>query len=210
MPKKNTGSRALVPAAKTTTYPIANTRIEALQLFRVRERHPKGHGPWQDEHEKIAWVDPATGLHCTILRQRDGALSGWVAVPPGHELFGFSHDAIPSEIGLRVHGGIEEAGACDEHGPESVSVCHPSEAQDDALWWFGFACDKSYDYVPGTGAKALAAENGQTYRTEGYVFEQCTSLARQLAAIGAEGEGSGTPLEPANCAPPVGLDPEGR
>lgn len=209
--KKSTGSRSLVPAAKATTYPIANTKIEALQLFRVRERHPRGVGPWSAEYEKIAWIDPGSGLHCTILRQSAGTLSGWVAVAPDHPLFGYSHDAIPAELALRVHGGIEEACACDESGPENITVCHPNEACGDPLWWFGFTCDKSYDFVPGSGSQALAAENGQSYRTEGYVFEQCRSLARQLTAIekGAAGD-SGTPLDLSNSAPPVGLDRQGR
>lgn len=212
MPKnKQSNSRALVPAGQTTTYPIANTSVEALQLFQVRERHPRGDGPWAGEYEKIAWVDPTYGLHCTILRLASGALSGWVAVDPDHPLFGFSHDAMPAELALRVHGGINQARACDESGPETVKVCHPTEHRGDALWWFGFSCDRTYDFVPGTGSQALAAENGQTYRTEGYVFEQCNSLARQLAAIGNDTSGdSGTPLDLPNAAPPVGLDRQGR
>jgi hypothetical protein len=145
------------------------------------------------------------------LRQPDGSLSRWVGVAPAHPLFVYAHDAVPTDLGLRVQGGIEEAQACDESGPEPISVCHPSEGDGDPLWWFGFACDKTYDFVPGGTTQALAAENGQTYRTEAYVLEQCTGLARQLAAIGSnDGSTNGTPLDLANNAPPVGLDPERR
>lgn len=211
MPRKKTSqSRALVPVAKPTSYAIANTRIEVLQLHRVRDRHPQGHGPWAGEHEKIAWIDPATGLHCTILRQHDGSLAGWVAVPASHPLFGFEHDAIPADFNLSVHGSLQETQMCDEDGPENVSVCHAGK-QSDPLWWFGFTCNHSYDFVPGKGPASLAAENGQTYRTEGYVFEQCSSLARQLDQI-SEGAtpDAGVPLDLATYAPPVGLDKQER
>ena len=229
MPKKKTPtSTALVPVGQTRTYPIAGTAIEATQLFRVPERHPRGDGPWTHEPDKIAWTDPASGLPCTILRATDGTLGGYVGVGEEHSLHGFQVDAVPSALGISPHGGLDHASSC-QSGPEETSICHPedferdrgragrraslSEGEGDApLWWFGFSCDKNHDLVPGRQVSSddLGAENGRVYRDEAYVYRQTTALARQLAALTkAEGEG-GTPLDQSSSSPPVGLDPERR
>lgn len=49
-----------------------------------------GPGPWQDEPDKIQYVDEATGLPCLIVRngKEIGALCGYVGVLPGHPLHG--------------------------------------------------------------------------------------------------------------------------
>ena len=79
MPNKKT-KRALAVSAAPVTYPIANTIVAATQLFQVTERHPDENGPWNDEADKIGWIDERTGRQCIILRQTDGTLSGYVAV----------------------------------------------------------------------------------------------------------------------------------
>ena len=211
----NTPGTALVPVGKTVTYPIASTAIEATQLYHVPARHPRGAGSWQRERDKVAWVDSATGLACTILRDRDGSLGGYVAVTADHPLFGFEADAIPSAFGITPHGGIDQARGC-EDGPEEITICHPRPrptlsarlpAGDD-LWWFGFRCDKNHDYIPRAQvADDLCAENGRVYRTEGYVYGETIKLAGQLAALTGEGGSSGVPLA-TSAAPPIGLDPE--
>ena len=43
--RKAAASQALVPAGGTKTLPIADTQIEATQVFHVPERHPLGDGP---------------------------------------------------------------------------------------------------------------------------------------------------------------------
>lgn len=53
-------------------------------------------------------------------------------------------------------------------------------------------------------------ENGKTYRNEAYVYSQTTRLARQLYAIGNPSATDGTPVDPSDSSPPVGLDPERR
>jgi len=213
MPKKKSTGSALVPSTTPTFYPIADTTISPTQVYHVPKRHPAGDGPWKHEADKIAWSDKATGLACTILRHRDGSLGGYVSVPDSHPLHGFNHDAIPARLGISVHGGLDFGEAC-EDGPEETSVCHPSGASragHDPLWWFGFRCDRSYDYIPGRNPRDndLGAEAGRTYKSEAYVYGQTVKLAHQLKALEGNTGESGISLDLAP-SPPVGLDPESR
>jgi len=206
--RKKTPGTALVPSTSPRSYPVAGTTIQLTQLHIVPNRHPAGRGPWTDGPDKLAWTDQATGLACTILRDDDGTLGGYVGLGPNHPLFGFSHDAIPGTFGIGVHGGLDYGKACDG-GPEATSVCHPEQTGADPLWWFGFTCNRNTDLVPGKPVReqGIGAENGRTYKTVGYVYGETVKLAAQLkAADGKEGGASGVPL---NLSPsqPVGLDP---
>ena len=230
MPKKeNPSGQALVPVGETRTYPIAGTQIDATQLFHVPARHPSGDGPWQDEPDKLAWVDASTGLACTILRQPNGVLGGYVGVGEDHPLFGFDVDAVPGSLGISPHGGLDYAATC-EDGPEEITICHPASAFRGGskrpsrsidgevghaghrpLWWFGFQCDRNHDLVPGRRSRTndLGAENGRVYRDIAYVYGETCRLAQQLRAT-VDGKGdSDTQPDPAP-PPPVGLDPERR
>ena len=227
--KKTTASQALVPTGGTKTYPIAGTHIEATQVFPVPARHPSGDGPWQQEPDKLAWVDAATGLPCTILRQEDGVLGGYTGVGEDHPLFGFEVDAVPGALGISPHGGLDYAAMC-EDGPAEITICHPISAShrarkrpgwskdgddgDDShqpLWWFGFQCNRNHDLVPGrqVNPNDLGAENGRVYRDIAYVYSQTCRLARQLRAAMDGKNDSDTKLDTAS-PPPVGLDPERR
>ena len=227
--KKTTASQALVPTGGTKTYPIAGTHIEATQVFHVPARHPSGDGPWQQEPDKLAWVDAATGLPCTILRQEDGVLGGYTGVGEDHPLFGFEVDAVPGALGISPHGGLDYAAMC-EDGPAEITICHPISAShrarkrpgwskdgddgDDShqpLWWFGFQCNRNNDLVPGrqVNPNDLGAENGRVYRDIAYVYSQTCRLARQLRAAMDGKNDSDTKLDTAS-PPPVGLDPERR
>ena len=222
MAKKPTNNRVPAKAEAKKAYPIAGTSIVPTQLFHVPSLQPRQEGPWRDEPDKLAWVDPATGLPCLMLRARNGALSGYVAVSAEHPLFGYDYRAVPADLGVQPHGGLNYSAPCDEEADERVSVCHVSgqprqrvrqprgkqehPTSDEEQWWFGFACDKSYDLVPGRDQIHMSAENGQTYRDEHYVFTQCANLAAQLAAAGGE-TGSGVPIDTNSfTVPPVGLD----
>ena len=184
-----------------------------------------------DEADKIAWRDPATSYECIIMRDpRGGYLSGYVAVPPGHPLYGFDHDAVPPDLDIEVHGGLTYSAICDE-GPsparrlvnEARSICHvqlrpasyaPVEhatdyrAGHDQAWWFGFECNHVYDVVPGERndrARFLGSETGAAFRDECYVYGQVVDLAAQLRAVadgGPKPERTGAP------PPPLGLDPK--
>jgi len=222
MAKKPTNNRGPVKVEPEKPYLIAGTSIVPVQLFHVPSRQPRQEGPWRDEPDKLSWTDKATGMPCIMLRARLGTLSGYVAVNTEHPLFGFDYRAVPADLGIQPHGGLNYSAACDEEADERVSVCHVSgqprvrQSRDkqehpvssEELWWFGFACDKSYDLVPGCYQIHMSAENGQTYRDEHYVFTQCANLARQLAAAGDD-MGSGVPIDTNSfTVPPVGLDAE--
>lgn len=51
---------------------------------RLYSREDKVSGPWDNEPDRIAWVDPDTGYHSLMRRNRLGSWCGYIAVPPGH------------------------------------------------------------------------------------------------------------------------------
>ena len=217
MPRKKP-SRALAATqpsrpAIPDRFAIGGTEIRPVQLARIHDRHPAGEGPWTGEPDRLAWIDPVTGLSCLILRQADGTLGGYVAVAPNHPLWGFNHDAIPANLNLHVHGGLDYGALCARRGPEDIRICHAHHAASrqsqlegpgkdagaDDAWWFGFGCDKPGDLVPDGYKPALHREEGEVYRGIDYVYAETVELARQLKAIedgagGTDGpDGSGVP-----------------
>ena len=196
MPKNKTPSQALATSVGLDSYAIANTAIAATQLFKIPARHPHGEGPWDNEADKIAWIDERTGIPCIILRQTNGTLSGYAAVEPGHPLYGYNHDAIPSELRVVSHGGLNYAEACNQTMPEAISVCHveplkrphsdmPDRFADDGdLWWFGFDTNHAYDFVPNERIpEGQRIHDGKVYRDQAYVYRECIKLAAQLHRI---------------------------
>ena len=196
MPKNKTPSQALATSVGLDSYAIANTAIAATQLFKIPARHPHGEGPWDNEADKIAWIDERTGIPCIILRQTNGTLSGYAAVEPGHPLYGYNHDAIPSELRVVSHGGLNYAEACNQTMPEAVSVCHVEPpkrphsdmpdrfAHDGDLWWFGFDTNHAYDFVPNERIpQGQRIHDGKVYRDQAYAYRECIKLAAQLHRI---------------------------
>ncbi len=160
--------------------------------YRVPDLQPSAKGAWRREPDKLAWTDPATGYPCIIRSNEGGHLSGFVGVPAGHPLFGWSADALPPGL-MEVHGGLDYAQPCDESGPEERSVCHVGDRArgHDDRWWVGFSCNQLADLVPDDPAHTREAQRlgiEQTYRDAEYVFDQCTDLASQLKAVEHEGE----------------------
>jgi hypothetical protein len=214
---RNGASGARLPAVRPQSgggvYRFGTTPVVVDQLYHVPARKPDRPGPWTREAEKIAWRDSATGLDCIIRRAHRGHLAGYVGVPLGHPLHGWSAKAIPQDLGIEVHGGLTYAAACDENGPPSLSICHvdhdTTRPTGGDVWWFGFECDKSYDLVPAElpkGQNGVGLVHGvlPEYRDEAYVYGQVVDLAGQLAAIGR-----GEPMPPRTSPPPppLGLDP---
>lgn len=131
-------------------------------------------GPWKDEPDKVQWEDHATGLPCIAKRNEFGAWCGYVGVTDNHDYF---HMGFDDDLGLDVHGGLTYADVCQSGDPEH-GICHiPGPGEPDLVWWFGFDCAHSQDFVPGMGIPF-----GQ-YRDLEYVKQQCTKLAQQLAAV---------------------------
>ena len=136
------------------------------------------------------------GTPCIILRQANGTLSGYAAVEPGHPLYGYNHDAIPTELRMVSHGGLNYAEACNQTMPEAVSVCHVEPpkrphsdmpdrfAHDGDLWWFGFDTNHAYDFVPNERIpQGQRIHDGKVYRDQAYVYRECIKLAAQLHRI---------------------------
>lgn len=164
------------------------------QTLTYAER-PWPEGPWMNEPDRVLWTDPDTGLDCMVRRHdRSGHLCGYVAVPAGHPAHGQSYyhwdddeEYTPVQRainGINVHGGLTYAEPCD--GDQEAGICHiPRPGESDDAWWFGFDCAHHMDQSPGNTSYAHLIHRypGEVYRTVEYVRGECTSLARQLAAV---------------------------
>ncbi len=202
-PKLLEGLQSLTPIP----YPVSDTSVTALQVWHNPDRWPSGDDPWNEEADKVAWVDEETGLGCIILRQENGTLSGYVGVGPDHPLFGFDADAVPLGISRGVHGGVTYGKECEvnrfaqeEYGDprtERYTVCHTTitvvrrnyrtvqatkdEFEHQDRWWLGFDTNHIGDFVP----KGFNRNNrkGDIYRDQAFVYEQCIAFAQRLKAI---------------------------
>lgn len=164
-----------------------------------RDKSKWGDGPWRTEPDKMQWQDEATGYACVITRSESGSLCGYVGVKPGHKL----HGAYPDDGGkyyIHCHGGWNFASEC-QHYPEGHGVCHiPDKGEDDNLWWLGFDCSHSRDFVPyydllhnelfarmsSGGEDPLSSLFGKkTYRDLKYVQMEVASMAKQMKALEA-------------------------
>lgn len=149
-----------------------------------------GPGPWMDEPDKEQWADEETGYACLIKRGHFGALCGYVGVPEGHPWHGKSWEEVKPDPD--VHGGLNYFALCEE-GPEGQTICHvPAPGEPEPLWWLGFDCGHAWDISPGLVAELRSAgitrgifdgSYGETYKTIGYVKEECAKLAEQAAAV---------------------------
>lgn len=150
--------------------------------YRTHNKSAWGDGPWQSEPDKKQWLDPETNYPCLIVRNRFGALCGYVGVPEKHPGYQKDYD---DELTIEVHGGLTFANHCRPNGDESKHICHKTDDEDN-VWWLGFDCHHLFDLVPGRTVSyssifALGHEN--VYRDFEYVTEQVTSLAKQLKAL---------------------------
>lgn len=176
--------------------------------WRTEDKTDWPRGEWDGEPDKIQWPDEATGLPCLIVRNRSGALCGYVGVADGHPAYGIEYDdvKVSTEDGYPdVHGGLTFASFCAETKDESRYICHvPGPGEPHKVWWLGFDCHHAGDYAPGSDARyrqivseaqwrdhnaalGLGAPTGWgttiEYRNVAYVREQCTALAKQLAGM---------------------------
>lgn len=179
-------------------------RVDAI--YHVPAVHPSGDGPWTNEADKVAWTDPLTGYGCIIRRSPNGRfLAGYVSVPPSHPLYGRDVHTLTG-LGIAIHGGLDYSAACEHQEREEYSVCHvvkrivpegfqqriyandAAQEQHDDAWWLGFSCDKPGDIIPvpysnRTRHVPRPGIEAPTYKTEGFVHDECVRLALQLKAI---------------------------
>lgn len=160
--------------------------------------------PWLTEPNHVEFEH--AGFPCIIHRNDSGAWCGYVGVPPSHPLHGKSwsdggyknenydvYHSPPTDV-LDVHGGITYANAC--QGP----ICHKTKpGEPDDVWWFGFDCAHSGDFVPSSDdpesssnrhMRKLYPDWGplnppwpRVYRDQAYVTEETKNLANQLASL---------------------------
>lgn len=62
-------------------------------------------------------------------------------------------------------------------------ICHvASPGEPDPVWWLGFDCAHSGDVSPSYAGRYERISMHETYKTIGYVENECRNLARQIAA----------------------------
>ena len=150
------------------------------------ELNPRGlvapPGPWDDEPDKVQWVDEVTDYDCLAVRNPLGAWCGYVGLPPGHPWHGRGYSDIEDVI--RVHGGLTFASSCNEEAPEGHGICHvPFPGRPDDVWWLGFDCAHAGDRIPCMEDFSVPGWP-DVYRDLEYVRAECAFLARQLAGAG--------------------------
>jgi len=167
--------------------------METIEYTTV-DKSEWGDGPWQNEPDKIQYMDEDTGLPCIIKRGPTGVWCGYVGIAEDHPAFAKDYSATIL-YDVEVHGGLTFANKCQE-GPEEKSICHiPGKGEPDNVWWLGFDCGHAWDISPQMLAnnRKLFAETGNpiwahedrdsVYRDINYVRNEVRNLAKQLAAI---------------------------
>lgn len=166
------------------------TTYQTWNFGRLDDSFPVG--PWTGEPDKVQWVDPATDLDCLILRNRLGALCGYVGVPPQHPWHGNDYDDARAADGdwPNVHGGLTYADKCREDAGDDA-ICHvPATGRETDVWWLGFDCAHAGDLSPYDAKRKLDPtypsydfDLGDVYRPIDYVKAECANLARQAKAV---------------------------
>ena len=168
-----------------------------VEEYTTEDKTGWGDGPWQSEPDKVVWVDALTGLDCMAHRNGSGAWCGYVGVPEGHPAYGQDYD----NVDVDCHGGLTYGDGCHEEMPPEHGLCHiPQPGRPQKVWWFGFDCAHWQDFMPAMAARLaqIRSENpmrpefekfqdyhdfGEHYRDLGYVVDEVTTLAKQLAAL---------------------------
>lgn len=122
-------------------------------------------GPWNMEPSVYVFTEEETGYQCAILRQMSlGHLCGYVRIPEGSILHGKDvDDDLLDDV--YVHGGITFSENVDWISDNRVTG-----------FYIGFDCSHSGDLRPFYGYSCKE----DTYKTIGYVKEECIKLAKQL------------------------------
>ncbi len=133
------------------------TNLQEKNMQIDKSNYPRG--VWDDEPDKITWIDSASKLNCMILRNSGGALCGYVGVPESNQYFGSSYNDVP----VSVHGGLTYADLDDK----------------EVTWQLGFDCAHFCDYSPG---RDIGRSEPKAYKDIEYVKNEVTQLAAQLVS----------------------------
>ncbi|MDP8928646.1 MAG: hypothetical protein M3O70_08760 [Actinomycetota bacterium] len=180
---------------------MSELSIEPGEVYSVQDKSGWGAGPWQEEPDKVVWVDATTDLDCMIVRHPHlGHWCGYVGVAPEHPWHGISYDGCledrsctdqwecehtSPERNVRVHGGVTFAGGCRDDEDPATSICHvPQPGRPTDVWWFGFDCAHAGDLAPKVAATmGYPPFPDERYRTQAYVVGETERLAKQLADV---------------------------
>jgi hypothetical protein len=88
----------------------------SAQEWTTIDKSTWGNGAWQNEPDKIQWVDEATNLDCLMVRNPHGGFwCGYVGVPEGHPAFAKEYE----HVDVNAHGGLTYSDFCTEATRES-------------------------------------------------------------------------------------------
>ena len=140
-------------------------------------------GKWDDEPDKVQWIDGATGLDCLIVRGPSGALCGYVGVPKDHKYYKKEYGKIYFECpdgGPDIQGGLTFSDKCMPNADPKRDICHTGNIANHDVWWLGFDCAHSGDFCPAYQDESLFRSFNK-YRNLDYVKNQVRLLAWQLS-----------------------------
>lgn len=89
--------------------------MKTIEYKNIVDKSEWGRGYWENEPDKVQWLDEASGLPCLIVRGPLGAWCGYVGVPEGHPKHGQEYD----DVGADVHGGLTFARGCADHSRDA-------------------------------------------------------------------------------------------
>jgi len=165
-------------------------------------------GPWDNEPDKVQWLDVFSGYPCLIVRGPMGNLCGYVGVPPFHPWYGLPYNRCT----LPMCESDEEEGYC-QHSPDCIIDCHRGltysnhclelrpvhelsniwhevEPGDPAhiklVWWFGFDCGHYMDLSPGLVAMARWANTMARESGHGDYLDELEAKVREMRPMDFE------------------------
>lgn len=97
-------------------------------------------GPWNHEGDRHQFK--VKGYDCLITRNTMLVWCGYVGLKPDHPWYGKPYNDIDCD----AYGGLTYGEHC------NGVVCHKTDGDDD-LYWIGFDCAHSFDFIPGLYAK---------------------------------------------------------
>lgn len=137
-------------------------------------------GPWDNEPDKVQWVDEATGLPCVIRRSPLGSLAGYVGVMDPER----NHPARSGKFCVPVtFGDYFWDPRLYEEPPFSHSVDYGYHfvGGDKNLFYIGFHAGHDGDFCPAPPIRG----NPRNYRDIGYVRDRCSELAGEIKKLEA-------------------------
>ncbi len=108
---------------------MPHTLVSIYDQYKLLEPHR----PWEGEPDHAEWVDAETGLHGRIWRNEiTHTLCGYVGVTTG-ELVGVDYNRV----------------SMNDDSPHHGLTYSGKSGGDGSVWWFGFDCAHSDDFIPG-------------------------------------------------------------